>query len=342
MKLPDKRTALLMLFAVLFLVSLITTYMVHRLPTQETITETLCSYSSNAKYDYVAMLKPNIINNNRTVLRPGEDTLYTGLTKQINMTLDYTFQTTLPATVETTYNIHQNLKTTAWQYTIDTTTQSTTNQRQIKIRFLPYNMTELELLKEKIEAEAGTSSSTYSIEIDPTFIVNANTSAGAIHQSFRPALTIDVSNNRFSSDQGNIIIIDNLTQIEAGSITMDRVSVHNEVIIEQYASYVFMAVSAVGLGLFIYRYRTTIKRTGKSRIDDIISPHKNLIIETKEIPQNPQGIMIIDVENLEELAKTAEILLKPILHAPNDNEHLFYMIDGNVRYQYKIPKKLEQ
>jgi hypothetical protein len=74
----------------------------------------------------------------------------------------------------------------------------------------------------------------------------------------------------------------------------------------------------------------------------MISPHKNLIIETKEIPQNPQGIMIIDVENLEELAKTAEILLKPILHAPNDNEHLFYMIDGNVRYQYKIPKKLEQ
>ena len=74
----------------------------------------------------------------------------------------------------------------------------------------------------------------------------------------------------------------------------------------------------------------------RARVDKLVAPYKDLIVKTKESPQTPQEILVIDVENLEELAKTAEILARPILHTANGNEHLFYVIDANTKYQCRI------
>ena len=250
MKRTDKKLALLMFFAILSLAAVITTYMIHQLPTQETTTDTLCSYSSNATYDYTVMLEPNVVDNNSTILKPNEGTIYAGLTQQINMTLSYSFQATLPATVETTYSIDQNLKTAAWQHMISTIPQTTTNQTQTEIELSPFNRTELEAVKAQIEAETGTISSTYSLEISPTFTIDANTSAGPIHQIFTPVLTIDVGR----TDQGNTITIDNLQQNETGAITENVIVTHNEVTYERYASYMFLVVCVTALRSSIYRY----------------------------------------------------------------------------------------
>jgi len=332
MKPTDKRLALLTFFAILGLVSVVTTYMIQQLPTQETTTDTLCSYSSNASYDCTVMLEPNVINDNRTILKPNEGTIYAALTKQINITLSYSFQATLPTVAQTTYSIGQNLKTAAWQHTISAFSQTNTNQTQTEIELTPFNRTELEALKAQIEAETGTISSNYSLEISPTFIIDANTSAGPIHQIFTPVLTINVG----ITGQGNIITIEDLQQTEAGVITQDKVSPHNDVVIERYISYAFVATAMVGLSFSAYYYNKTQKRTRQSPVDRLIAPYKDLIVKAKESPQTPQGVMVINVENLEELAKTAEILARPILHAANGNEHLFYVIDANTKYQYRI------
>jgi hypothetical protein len=41
------------------------------------------------------------------------------------------------------------------------------------------------------------------------------------------------------------------------------------------------------------------------------------------------------METLEDLAKIAEILARPILHTTEAQEHTFYIIDNNTKYQYK-------
>jgi hypothetical protein len=43
----------------------------------------------------------------------------------------------------------------------------------------------------------------------------------------------------------------------------------------------------------------------------------------------------IETETLEDLAKIAEILARPILHTTTDKEHTFYIIDNNTKYQHK-------
>jgi len=332
MKPTDRKRVLLLFFAVLGLASVVTTYVIHQLPMQETTTDTLCSYSSNATYDYTALLEPNVVYSNRTILKPNEGTIYAALTKQINITLTYSFQATLPAIVETTYSIDQKLKTAAWQHIISTTPQTTANQTQTEIEFSPFNRTELEAVKAEVEAETGTVSGTYSLEISPTFTVNANTSAGPIHQIFTPVLTINIGR----TEQGNTITIENLQETEAGAITQDKVSPRNDVVIYRYISYAFVSIAMVGLSFSAYYYNKARKKTGQSPVDKLIAPYKDLTVKTKESPQTPQGIMVIDVENLEELAKTAEILARPILHTANGNEHLFYVIDANTKYQCRI------
>lgn len=95
-------------------------------------TNTLCRYTSTATYDYIATLEPNTIYNNKTTLTPEEGTLYTKITKQINITLTYTFHTTIPSDATITHSLTQTLTTTAWTYTLNQTTPTTTTKKQSK------------------------------------------------------------------------------------------------------------------------------------------------------------------------------------------------------------------
>jgi hypothetical protein len=335
MKKPSKKLVLIIFFTVSTLISIIVTYTLHQIPTQETKTNTLCTYSSTATYDYTATLEPNMINDNRTTLKPNEGTLYVAVTKQIDITLTYTFQATLPTNAEITYSAIQSLKTAAWQHPVARIPQTTTNQTQIQLAVLPFNKTELEATKKQIETETGTSSNTYAFEMAPTFIVNANTSAGSIHQTFTPTLTIDLER----TDEGYVITIDSLQQTKANAITEDQTIIHSETINQRYASYVFLAISTAGLGFSIYFFKKGRPTTRKSPLEKLIAPYKDLIIEAKESPKIPQETTIIDIESMEELAKTSEILARPMIHTKNGKEHTFYIIDSNTRYQYKTTEE---
>jgi hypothetical protein len=331
MKKPEKTIILLTLFTILTLISIITLYAAHQAPTQETTTNTLCTYTSTATYDYTATLEPNTIYNNKTTLKPNEGTLYTRITKQINITLTYTFEATLPTEATITYNLTQALKTAAWTHPMSTTTQTTTNQTQIQITIPPINRTELETIKRQIEEkETGTSSTAYAFEITPTFTVNANTTAGPVQQAFTPKLTI----NSKRTDQGDIITIEDLQQTNTGAITENQTITRQDILNQRYTSYILIAISIAGLFFSTYFYIKTKPKTEQIPLDKIIAPYKDLIIEAKEPPKTTPETTIINVETIQELAKTAEILAKPIILTRKPQPTLT-IIDQNTIYQHK-------
>jgi hypothetical protein len=83
--------------------------------------------------------------------------------------------------------------------------------------------------------------------------------------------------------------------------------------------------------------RAHIKRRPKSppkkTIEKVIAKYKELITEITEKP--PETGNIIMINTIEDLAKTAEILAKPILHVKEDSEHILYVINDNTKYKYK-------
>jgi hypothetical protein len=329
MKKPGKTTILLTLFTILTLISLLTVYTTHQTPTEETITNTLCTYGSIATYDYTAILEHNTIYSNITILKSNEGTLYTKITRQINITLTYTFHATLPTETTITYSLTQTLKT-ALQYQTATTTPTTTNQTRIQITIPRIIKTELDQIITKLAAETGISTTSYySLEITPTFTINANTTAGPIQQTFTPTLTISF----IRADQGDVITIEDLRQTKTGAITENQTQTRSDILNQRYASYILITISIAGLFFSTYFYIKTKPTTEKPSLEKLTAPYKELIAKTTQKP--PETKTTINMETLEDLAKIAETLARPILHATEAEEHTFYIIDNNTKYQYK-------
>jgi hypothetical protein len=330
MKKPAKTTILLTLFTILTLTSIITIYTVYQTPTEETTTNTLCTYTSTATYDYTATLEPNIIYN-ITILKPNEGTIYTKITKQINITLTYTFHATLPTETTITYSLTQTLQTGTLSHQINTTTPTTTNQTQIQITLPQIIKTELDQTMTKLATETGTSTTAYySLEITPTFTINANTTAGSIQQTFTPTLTIEFKR----TDQGDITAIGDLYQTKTGAITENQTITREDILYQRYTSYALIATSIAGLFFSTYFYIKTKPKIQEIPLDKIIAPYKDLIIEAKEPPKTQPETTIINVQTIQELAKTAEILAKPIILTRKPQPTLT-IIDQNTIYQHK-------
>jgi hypothetical protein len=330
MEMPQKTLLLLLLFIILTLVATIAVYATHQIPAEETTTNTLCTYRSTATYDYTAILDHNTIHSNITILKPGEGALYTEITRQINISLEYTFYSSIPTITTITYGFSENLKTPACERQIISTTQTTTNKTRIQITPQPIIKTQLESLKKTIETETGTNSDTYSVEIIPTFAINAETTVGIIDQTLTPVLTINFEH----TNQGNIITIEDLHQTESGAITENQTTARYDILNQRYVSYALITISMVGVFSSGYFHRKMIQIPRKLTLDKITAPYKDLIIEATEPSKAPSETTIINVQTIKELAKTAKLLAKPII-LTRKPQPILAIIDQNVEYQHK-------
>jgi hypothetical protein len=325
-----KTTTLLIIFTTLTILSIATVYVTHQAPTEEPTTNTLCTYTSLANYNYTATLDPNTIYNNKTTLKQNEGTLYTQITNKIDLTLTYAFATSIPTETPTiTYLTSQTLKTNAVQYEIARTTLTTTNQTTIRIDLPSIIVAELETIKRTLETETGTSSSTYTLEISPTFTTDANTNVGQIHQTFAPTLTIDFER----TDQGDIITITELHQTKPGAITENQTITRYDILNQRGVSYILIVLSIAGLGFSTYFYMKTKPKQTTIPLEKLTAPYKDLIIEAQTPPQTLPGTTIIAVTTIQELAKTAEILAKPMILTKEPKPTLT-IIDQNTIYQH--------
>jgi hypothetical protein len=334
MKKPPKTTILLTLFTILTIIALITVYIAHQTPTEETTTQTLCTYTSTADYDYTATLDPNnIIYNGKTTLKPNEGPIYTKITKLINLTLTYTFQTTIPSEATITYTTTQTLKTSTIQYQINQTQPQTTNQKQIQIQLAQINKTETDPIIAKIASEMGiTSTPYYTIEIATEFTINANTTISQIQQTFTPTIAITFQH----TDQGEITTITDLHQTKTEATTQNQTTTRQDIINQRYAAYSLTTIAIAGLTFSTYFYTKTKPKTKETTpIEKLIAPYKDLIIETTEPPKTPPQTTTINVTTIKELAKTAEILAKPIILTKKPKPTLT-IIDQNTTYQHTI------
>ncbi|MDH5460142.1 MAG: DUF5305 family protein, partial [Candidatus Bathyarchaeota archaeon] len=139
-------------------------------------------------------------------------------------------------------------------------------------------------------------------------------------------------------DQGDIITIEGLHQTKSGEITENQTRTRYDILFQRNASYILITISTAGLCFSTYFYIKTKPETKKKPLDKLIAPYKDLIIEAQEPPKTPPEATTINVETIQELAKTAEILAKPIV-LTRKPEATLTIIDQNTIYQHK-PQQL--
>jgi hypothetical protein len=62
--------------------------------------------------------------------------------------------------------------------------------------------------------------------------------------------------------------------------------------------------------------------------------HKDVIVDVKELPACVSRGSAIQLVSLDQLVKTADDLLKPVLHESEAGIHTYCVVDGSVRYEY--------
>ena len=79
-----KITILLSLFAFLSFFSILALFSFNQLPAEQEMITPLYTYEEIGLYNYKANLKPNIIHDNQTTLKPGQRIIYTEITESLD------------------------------------------------------------------------------------------------------------------------------------------------------------------------------------------------------------------------------------------------------------------
>jgi hypothetical protein len=337
-KYPQRNIILTAFFVILTLIATATVITLQQTGATQTQTKTITSYTSTATIDYTATVQPSTIYNDKTTIKPQDGPIYTKLTDTIDLTLTYTFTSTLQINPTITYITNTTLKTEAWQYQLSATPKTTVQQTTIQLTLPTFNKQEIEQTKARIDNETGVSTGFYSnsqpyyvVEITPTFYISAQIGSKSISQVFQPTISVNSTHNA----EGDVIKIEDLTQTSTGALTQQETVTNQDIINQQYASLVLIAVSLVGLGYsgttLLKQRETTPKTTSTQKM---LEPYKHLIIEATENTDNT--INTIKVASIAELAKAAETLNKPIFHIKNPSEETLCIIEGTTKYQHTI------
>ncbi|MEM2321097.1 MAG: DUF5305 family protein [Candidatus Bathyarchaeia archaeon] len=331
---------LLITFAILTAASAISLFYAYQKPTYERQTIILGTYTHRAIYDYVAELKPNIIYN-KTTLKPGEGTLYTAITTGINITFTYKFiSSPSPETIgialeEITAEIESPGK---WTKPLHEDEVKELMNLEGSMNFtLKINCTAIRQLIDRIDKEIGTYSSSFNIRVKPRIRVDTIVAKRTVNETYTPELIVMF---RAGTEKGNYISIEGLNQTKNKDITETREITYPEVEARRNMFSATTLTTAIGLAALIIAHlkivgqQKSTERKSKELLKRIMEEYKDAIAEAVGSP--PKTQTTIDVESLEDLTKIAQILAKPILRAKEDEEQIFYIIDGNMKYQYKI------
>lgn len=327
-------TPLLIVFSVLTTASILSVFYTHQLPLYETRINTIATYKHTEFYSYLAKLKPNTFYN-RTILRPGEGSLYTAIVNYINITSKYSFISSPPPK-----NVTTNTKVEIEIESPDKWTRTLSEDEALDLlEFsgsqdfkITINRTKIHEYVNRIDEEVGIRSTSYNLNVKPLIHCSATIAAREIEENFTPTLTISFIT---SGDKGNYISIGELFQTNDGKITETNKIYLEWVDKQRKMTIAFTAVTSILLaGSAVLYTQRKPEAPPKKPIEKVMAPYKDLITETTERP--PESENTIRINSIEDLAKTAEILAKPILHTQEELNHIFYVIDGNTKYMYKV------
>ncbi len=343
-----KIKVLLVFFALFTLTSFIFLTYTTQLPTGETQTTTLCTYTQDGTYDYIAKLEqPNLIYENKSTLKPGEGIIYWQITEHINITFNYIFESSLNANTTIKYTVNEYVKTPRWTRQTLTIPQEiivdSSHSTSCSVDIPKIDIDSIAALVSSINSEIGVSTSNYNVTITTTIILNAETAEGTINEPFTETLTLAFLRG---TPQGHIISIENLKTTKTGKITETQTIHYDWVKNQQYASYATSAVAIIGLALFIMLFFKTrppqAQIPPEKLIQDLTEPYEDILVEATEEPTT-RGQTTVTMKSLGDLVKIADTLSKPIIHIQEllskENEeplHIFYILDGTTQYEYRI------
>jgi hypothetical protein len=310
------------------------TYGVYQQPDTKEESVLSLSYVQTATFDYTATLQNNTVYET-TVLRPGQGILFKRILEAIDAELRYSVQSSTPLSIDGSYAIYAQLKTSYWQkqYTLlPTTTFSTSSNTNAFTASFPIDINLYESIVQSINEEIGVNPGNPELIIQSTIMMHTQHSGKQISETFRPKLTIPLHQN-------TIEITENLTQTQRG-MQYKTVQIENEDagLNKQNwsAATIILFGGTIAFPLVVNRSSTKEDKQTKT-LKKFMKKYGEIIIEVQQKP-DIIGSKNIAVNSIDDLIKVSEELGKPVLYTQllDDYNHAFFVVDQSLVYYYLL------
>jgi hypothetical protein len=320
---------LLIMLLVIILLNAIAFLYVNQIPQFETKTIVISDYEQKANFTVLAMLKPNIIYGN-TSLTVSENSTYREIVNELDINFRYYYSVDpVPDNSEVESTINVVLESPEkWSKDLSDDFGEEINFLDDVNFSTTLNCSAIEELVEEIDKELDMHSTIFNFYIRPSIQLKANTGFEAINDTFIPELLLE-----FDRDH---ITISGINQTKSGSVTASqRIAIKSS---ENQQNNIYITAgltSAILVASTVLYVQYNPPKTLEKKIKKMVKPYDDLIVETKKPPQNSQQ-EIVEVKNLEDLAKISEIISRPILHFRNDAGNLFFIVENDVLYLHHV------
>jgi hypothetical protein len=303
------------------------------------------SYTEEGWFDYTIYLKPNKLYETDVLKSegpPAEESssplqalgpglvYFTKIIDSVEASFSYQFLSDKQAT-----NLVEEVEVTAlleypgmWSKSF--TLVPKTSKSGPSVVDFPVDIKLFEAMTNTLRSELGFGATTYDLTIQAVVHTTGDIGSGHIDQVFTQSLQGQLGTTTFTLKGA-------LDKQQPGAIveyTMVPVS----------TTWVFRGLSLAGLALAVFGFVFVLRNSRQaqavaiSRMEEEAlgakRKHKGVIVDVGELPPTGAGEVIIPIGSVDELVRTADALLKPVLHQAEADKHTYCVIDGAIRYQY--------
>jgi len=294
----------------------------------------VASYSEIGANSFVAAVLPSELYNNATTVYGGNVTLFTPITKWINVSLVYFVTTNRTASIALNETFAVNLSTSAWSKTLYATTNSTVDPATTAAGLVLHydvNVSGIVALAAQIAQQVGYPSVDYTLSFQPSITGDVVAAGVRAPISSEPLLNLSFS--------GSLVRPDGLSYRHAGTLAVATAAPGPDRAGSTVATLALVAsVGAFGGSTYVATRRS--RPEPLPPLAELLAPYTEAIAETGPLPG---GTVIVPVSQLTDLVKVADTLGKPILRpsvGPSEPPEVV-VIDGGIAYRYRHAAAVE-
>lgn len=304
----------------------------------------IMSYNQVVNSNYQVILKPNNLYSEKTL---ESDKIYmANFIDKIEATFNYRFSGDKDSAVSGTYEVialleaydtsiisSGNDKVKVWdkQFRLVRPTKfKYKGNRAGFVKTVPVDYNYFNQFCDAVNKAAGTSTGNVILTVKSIVVTDAVTKKGTIHEVLSPSIEIPIGPKMFQIKT---------KPPEKKSETLYSIKYIQDPQLKKERNF-YMAASVVLLlitVLFGFATKWVVEEPDKKMLSILMKKYGDRIIETAESSM-PETEKTIRVANFQNLVKVSDELVKPIFHLSSgtNTPHLFYIFDGNVRYECKV------
>ncbi len=304
---------------------------------------TTAVFNQSSVYEYDAVLKPNTLYEKST-LNKSDGYLYTSIVDLLRFRYRYTFESDYDSNANALYTMNVFLISmdtnkegvVLWQKKLPLQDSAEIKFRSDKASFAReynINVTEVNNLTKTIEKEINVRGDHY-LKISSDVFVKTQTNGYTLDDQLPHELMIKMGNT-LDSEGESANRTKSITKSTEKQTVVSVLGIGITVLTARYLSLGMLIFSllliAYGASKFKFNFKLLPKIPGTA--ESINKKYRSWIIETRN-PSLPKDS--IQVTSIEDLVKLSDDVGKPVLHSFNEDSHIYYIIDDNAGYFFKL------